>query len=342
MKLPEGAYLKLNPEDEYMHPLGSEENFNESMYFNIYDPRGKVGGWFRLGNRANEGNAEMTTCIYLPDGSVAFMFQRAKIDNNDAFKAGGMEFIVDEPYKALRVKYCGEVLLLKNPGEMINPSKAFKNNPKLPCTVELNYLGVSPMYGGEPVNADGSPLENNPNAGFYLGHYEQHIAGTGKIIVGDQTYTIDGLGLRDHSWGPRYWQNVQFYRWLPMNFSENFAIMCLNKTLGDGTKLIGGMVLNEDRYDLIREATIETEWDDNYYQKTLTAWAKTDHAEYEIEGRVMSLIPLRNRRTLDDGTELMTRITEGMTEYRCNGMVGYGLSEYLDQIIDGKPNGIFS
>jgi hypothetical protein len=26
-----------------------------------------------------------------------------------------------------------------------------------------------------------------------------------------------------------------------------------------------------------------------------------------------------------------------MTEYRCNGKVGYGLSEYLDQIVDGKP-----
>jgi hypothetical protein len=26
-----------------------------------------------------------------------------------------------------------------------------------------------------------------------------------------------------------------------------------------------------------------------------------------------------------------------MPEYRCNGQVGYGLSEYLDQIVDGKP-----
>jgi len=26
-----------------------------------------------------------------------------------------------------------------------------------------------------------------------------------------------------------------------------------------------------------------------------------------------------------------------MTEYQCNGMTGYGLSEYLDQIVDGKP-----
>jgi hypothetical protein len=51
------------------------------------------------------------------------------------------------------------------------------------------------------------------------------------------------------------------------------------------------------------------------------------------------MIPLRNRRKTADGTELVTRITEGMTEYRCNGKVGYGLSEYLDQIIDGRPSG---
>ncbi len=340
MKLPEGAYMKLSPEDEYMHPLGAEENFNESMYFNVYDAKGMIGGWFRIGNRANEGYAEMTACIYLPDGSVAFMFQRPSIDNNNAFEAGGMQFIVDEPYKALTVKYRGEVLVLSNPHEMINPSKAFKSNPKVPCTVTLSYQGVSPMYGGEPVLADGSPWLDNPNNGLYVGHYEQHIAGTGSFVIGDQTYAINGLGLRDHSWGPRYWQNVQFYRWLPMNFSEDFAIMCLNKTAADGSKIVGGMVLNEGRYDNIIDAKIESTWDENYYQTALKAWAKTEHGEYEIEGRVMSLIPLRNRRTLDDGSELMTRITEGMTEYRCNGQVGYGLSEYLDQIIDGKPNGI--
>ena len=40
-----------------------------------------------------------------------------------------------------------------------------------------------------------------------------------------------------------------------------------------------------------------------------------------------------------EGVELQTRITEGMTEYRCNGRVGYGMSEYLDQIVDGQPSG---
>jgi hypothetical protein len=28
-----------------------------------------------------------------------------------------------------------------------------------------------------------------------------------------------------------------------------------------------------------------------------------------------------------------------MTEYRCDGKVGLGMSEYLDQIVDGRPIG---
>ena len=51
--------VRLEPIDEYMHELGPEPNFNESMYFNVYDPKAGVGGWFRCGNRANEGHAEM-------------------------------------------------------------------------------------------------------------------------------------------------------------------------------------------------------------------------------------------------------------------------------------------
>ena len=27
----------LTPEDDYLHPLGPEPNFNESMYFNFFD-----------------------------------------------------------------------------------------------------------------------------------------------------------------------------------------------------------------------------------------------------------------------------------------------------------------
>jgi hypothetical protein len=99
------------------------------------------------------------------------------------------------------------------------------------------------------------------------------------------------------------------------------------------------MVLENGKYVMIRDAKMRSEYDANQNQTTMQVWAKTEEREYEVTGRVMSLIPLRNRRRSPDGEELMTRITEGMTEFRCDGKVGYGLSEYLDQIVDGQPVG---
>ena len=99
-------------------------------------------------------------------------------------------------------------------------------------------------------------------------------------------------------------------------------------------------MLRNGEYVMIRDARIESEYDADQCQTEFNVWAKTDEREYSVTGKVMSLIPLRNRRKTPDGDELLTRITEGMTEYTCDGQVGYGLSEYLDQIVDGVPVGL--
>ena len=164
------------------------------------------------------------------------------------------------------------------------------------------------------------------------------MAAKGRFTVGDEVFEVSGFGLRDKSWGPRYWQAIHWYRWCPLNFGRDFGMM-LSIVAGEtGAPRQGGMVLKDGKYDLIKEVSIDSDWDANWYQTALRAHVKTESgATYDVEGKVLSLIPLRNRRKGPDGQELNTRITEGMTEYRCNGMVGYGLSEYLDQIVDGKP-----
>jgi hypothetical protein len=197
------------------------------------------------------------------------------------------------------------------------------------------------MAEGEPVNDDGSAIEDTAEGGFARGHYEQHVGARGVIRVGDHEWPIDGYGLRDHSWGPRFWQAPWWYRWLTINFGEDFGLMVTTRGTREGERSAGGMVFTEGRYDWVRDATVETEWtgQDTYHQKIKIS-ARTDNREYIVDGEVLSLIPLRNRRKAPDGELLVTRISEGMTEWRCDGMVGYGLSEYLDQIVDGRPVGI--
>jgi hypothetical protein len=332
--------IRLEPSDEYMHELEAASNFNESMYFNGYDPKTQVGCFVRLGNRANEGYAESTTCVYMPDGRVAFMFQRPEIANNDAFDAGGMRFDVVAPFEELRTTYRGKVALLTDPLQMANPRRAFTENPWVDCEIELTHRGVSPMYGGEPVNDDGTPLSEDHSGGFARGHYEQHMAVNGTVRVGDDEWPLDGNGLRDHSWGPRYWQAPWWYRWLTANFGDDFGFVVSIIASRDGKRHFGGMVLRDGTYEHITGATIETTWEgDDRYHRALHATATTSEGTYDITGKVLNLIPLRNRRTSPDGEQLVTRISEGMTEWQCDGRTGYGLSEYLDQMIDSQPVG---
>lgn len=332
--------MKLVPEDDYMHPLEEAENFNESMYFNVFDRDQKIGGWFRLANRPNEGRGEMSCCIYLPDGRIGFMFRRPERHDNEALDGGGMTFTVVEPHKRMSLKYRGKLCVLADPQQMSDPAEAFKNNPIVAAEIDLEFDGVSPMFGGEAVNLDGSQIEQDAESSFARGHTEQHTRGTGRIVVGDESFEINGLGLRDHSWGPRYWQAIYWYRWLPMNFSEDFAMMVSITCRPDEEPRAGGMVLRDGEYVMIRDARIETIYDEHQCQQTFRVLAKTDDRDYEVEGKVRSLIPLRNRRQSPDGESLMTRIAEGMTEFTCDGQTGYGLSEYLDQIVDGEPVGM--
>jgi hypothetical protein len=86
---------------------------------------------------------------------------------------------------------------------------------------------------------------------------------------------------------------------------------------------------------------IGTVWEgDDQYHQSVEAELVTAERTWSVTGRVLRLIPLRNRRTSPDGEDLVTRISEGLTQWTLDdGRVGYGLSEYLDQIVDGRPGG---
>ena len=89
------------------------------------------------------------------------------------------------------------------------------------------------------------------------------------------------------------------------------------------------VVLRGDRLSRIVSADIETDFADNgLFHENLVAHLKLDTGEQlDVSGKVMSFIPLRNRR---EGR--VTHIGEGMTRWRIGDRVGYGLSEFLRQV----------
>ena len=102
----------LTPADDYTHPVGPEKNFNESVYFNFFDPTQKRGGFLRIGNRANEGYAEMTVIVWNPDGSAYFTYAKPEIDNNDRWASGGIKIDITEPTELVLTSFYGKALFL--------------------------------------------------------------------------------------------------------------------------------------------------------------------------------------------------------------------------------------
>src|ERR1700688_2159114 len=118
--------FRIDAEDEFTHPPDDAVNFNESVYTNAADASIPIGGWMRLGNRVNEGYAEMSVCLYLPDGRIACQFQRPSITNNDRFDAGGLSYAVIEPLKKVSMTFAGELLVLDDPNLLRDPDQMFK------------------------------------------------------------------------------------------------------------------------------------------------------------------------------------------------------------------------
>jgi len=308
----------ISVEDDYTHPLGPEENFNESVYFNFFDRAQNRGGFVRIGNRANEGYAEMTVIVWNPDGSALFNYDKPAISHNDAWDAGGLKVEVVRPGEEIRTVYSGEALYLEDPRDMHDPSRAFKENPKRPLLIDLTHHGVGPLYGHI-----GDPDDGNQ---FARAHTEQHMRVSGRLQLGDEPeLAFSGWGLRDHSWGPRYWQATPSYRWITGNFSDDLGMIVRTNGAGEG----GGLFQEKDRLVRITKATLETDYQEgtNYHTGLRAALVLEDGTTRQLEGRVMGYIPLRNRRAGSN-----THVGEGMTEYTLDGEhVGYGLSEYLDQ-----------
>jgi hypothetical protein len=315
--------VRLVPADEFPHENSGEPNFNESMYFNFFDAARRLGGFVRIGNRPNEGHAETTLCLYRPDGSVLFQFQRAPIADNARFEAGGMRFVVEAPFERLRVAHSGRACLLREPLAMAEPRRAFQENPFVPVELELAIQGIGPMFGGEPAEPRPDDME------FARGHYEQHHRAVGRIAIAGEELAFDGYGLRDHSWGPRSWQAPKSYRWLTANFGPDLGFMGSWILRPNGVETRGGFVHRGRDLVLVRDLHIDTDFvgAEQVHDRIRATLACADGSTLAVEGRVLSLIPLRNRR---DGR--VTRIREGMTEWRCEGRIGFGLSEYLDQV----------
>mmetsp|Transcript_18007 Transcript_18007/g.21880 ORF Transcript_18007/g.21880 Transcript_18007/m.21880 type:complete len:256 (-) Transcript_18007:96-863(-) len=241
------------------------------------------------------------------------------------------------------------------PKQVYNAAKKGIDVTKQRISLRLVYEACGPVWGGSADNYwETLPKQERVRAkakstnNFARNHYEQHMHVYGELNVEGETFEIDGNAVRDHSWGPRYWQATKSYRFLVGNFGDDIGFS--GGLVGDNSH--GILHVGKARADQIKKFTLETRYsnpdDDKLWpglerpqtvlrsHKSFLLLIETEKGRMEVTGTVVNFMPLRNRRNGEH-----TYIGEGFTEYkivnaskeysRYLGKTGYGMSEYLDQ-----------
>jgi hypothetical protein len=329
---------KLTASDEGIHPVGEAANWNESRYVDFFDPSQGVGGWLRIGNRPNEAYAEMSVCVNLPSGRAAFMFDRAPIGGN-GLAADGQVWEVVDPFVTTRVRYDGQVLVLPDPWVLADPKTAFRVADRSHCRIDLTSYtqGLRSVMGADQDHIDRIFLP-----GQAAWHY-QHLARTiGTVEVGEESWDIEGMGGKDHSWGPRNWHAKIYLRWLIAMVDADFGFM-LVRAVGPTKRTRSGFVWDRDAFRLVDDFELHNTYGGppHFELRQAEVAVRAEAEEWSAVATPVSWVPLRHRQRGADGELTTLRIVKSPTDWRLSdGRIGAGMCEYHDIIENGLPVGL--
>jgi len=331
--------IRLTEHDEGMHDPGPEINWNESRYIDFWDPVQRLGGWFRIGARPNADYAEMSACVFLPDGRVAFAFDRAEISGN-TLSAGGQTWEITEPWSVNTVGFSGEMSLFDDPWVLTDPKRAFTASPKASAAIHLTCTTTAGLGATMGQDQDQHHLIFLPGQAAFHYQHMTHVVGT--IKVGDQRFEVDGRGGKDHSWGPRNWHAKIYLRWLICCIDDANGFM-LTRAVGPTKQTRSGFLLHDGRFRVVDGFEMINHYAGapHYELRDTHVTVRAGDITWVAAGTPQNHLPLRHRQPNEAGGEATLRIVKQPAEWTfADGRRAIGHLEYHDLIEDGVPVGL--
>jgi hypothetical protein len=309
----------IEERDDRPHAIGPEPAWSESTYFNFHDPSSGLAGFTRIGQRPNEGTADANLFLFLPGGgAVAVLERQTQPDVTEAARVGGVSHEPSKELESWRVRCSSKGLGVAQASQLDVAAEA----PRSVTAVDarLEYTACMPPFGTSGRRKRTQDAATAA-AAIAAGHFEQACRVRGSVVVGDLSFNVDGLGVRDRSWGPRDWTVPWGWRWFSMPFAEDFAIG-VHSVMFPGREVQAGWVWRDGRTIKMQGFTLDTTYEGAIHRALRIEAKDVEDRTYAISGEVGPVIPLQI------GT---TRVHEGLTTFTLDdGRTAVGLAEYLD------------
>ncbi len=120
------------------------------------------------------------------------------------------------------------------------------------CSVELEIEDFHTPF--DPFPATSGTLAKD----YASNHFEVSGRVTGRVVLDDRVFQIDGLGYRDHSWGPRNWATLLSHRWVVGCCGPDLSFGAIAWHGVDGTLRKYGYVVRDEKFIPATEVDIVT------------------------------------------------------------------------------------
>jgi hypothetical protein len=217
-------------QDEVAHRAGPQQHWQESVVLIWWDQQHNIGGFHRIGHEPNHdgGKVALWHNLFTPQGVFRrnhFLPLRRDDHLTNGFGGGidGYRFEYDS--------HCRWTL----------------NDQEASATLQLEDFHPS-MDGYTKTGSFGND--------FAPHHLEVACRVRGSVTVGSNTTQIEGMGMRDHGWGPRHWQAMLSHRWAAAVFGPDLSVVVVTFQGMDDRLVKFGWVVREQRVIYARDIDV--------------------------------------------------------------------------------------
>lgn len=278
---------------------GSEPRWNQSFYYQAYDPATRCGAFIRIGVLENQREVN-TWLIVFRDGRPLFTRTNLNLPYTDerpaqGIRVAGMHVHAEIPLKRTRIGFSSDDFSL-----------------------ELVWNELAPMEDCIAMSGDPSSANNRDLAHVHL---EGTSTVTGHFVHRGQRQEFKGRGFRDVAAGVRNWDALKHYRLAWPVFDDGTAFAGIHGLTTGGHAAYMRMYYDGARWLRVTSIEDRMEYDAEGFAATSAHWNFTleDGRRFELRGRPLFrwLFPFDT-----------FVLCEQLMEYRlADGTLGYGLYE---------------
>ena len=307
--------------DDSFHPYGRDPFWQESWYFDWHSDDGAMAGFARQGFYPNLGELWFWLYLFLPGRVVAVRDHSVPLaDRWGRFehRTHGLwwDFRPQEPLSAWSLQAEAFGVGVDAPSDLIDGEVG----QPTPVGLDISFEALAPPYRW--VAAAGTPQDDDGTA---TSRFEQFGAWSGDVLVGDETFHLDGRGERDHSWGRRDWWTAPWV-YTAFNTGPEFALHSAGADI-PGFDAADGYVWSDGSLRRITRFAKDTTYDEQRMPVTASyVYEDEGGATYEVAVTADAIVPVPiEERPGATGPTLFRR---GPATFVVDGRSGHGDIEY--------------